>query len=99
MFTRGKQAEKEIDICESLLPPDLRAQMKIVYVAQKGVGRRKEQSHMETCALQSYLKNTACRRQRKKHLCHTQADHQYCSKLKVEEKAYTNKIGHCALSK
>lgn len=40
--------------------PDLRGQMKIVYVAQEGVGRRKEQAHMETYALRSYLKNKAC---------------------------------------
>lgn len=35
--------------------------MKIVYVAPEGVGRRKEQAHTETYALQCYLKNKAFR--------------------------------------
>lgn len=51
---------------------DLRGQMKIVYVAQEGVGRRKEQAHMETYALRSYLKNKACSGERNICVAHGQ---------------------------
>lgn len=45
--------------------------MKIVYVAQEGVGKRKEQAHMETYALLSYLKNKACSQERETSVLHT----------------------------
>lgn len=37
---QGKQAEKEADSCESLMCPRSEGQLKIVYTAQEGVGRR-----------------------------------------------------------
>lgn len=78
--------------------PDLRGQMKIVYVVQEGVGRRKEQAHMETYALRSYLKNKTCSGERNICVAHRQTTSSEAG-LRQKRKAYTNKTGRYVLSK
>ena len=78
--------------------PRSEGQMKIVYVAQEGVGRRKEQAHMETYALRRSLKNKVCGGERNICVAHGQTTSSEAG-LGKKGKAYTNKIGHYVLSK
>lgn len=71
MSTRGKQLKKKLTSVKVSCVSDLRGRMKIVYVVQEGVGRGKEQSHVETYALRRYLKNKACCRERETSVLHT----------------------------